>query len=211
MWLDPQTTTELSKESSLPPPPPPRLKGALEHSVCCKPRAPGSDGGWGQPSKTSSRSQGPTLQARNPAFKATGFLDSCRCHSCQPLPLARRWVTQVWTRTWQGDATPEGLQAGSSKKGHLLKQFVYRQPSRCREVAFCGHQQIWIRLCRERFKGPAELTILASKFWNSLGGAELKIWPHTYNHCSALTVWGKEQPPKVQQQIKLQSFMAILS
>lgn len=106
------------------------LKAGLEHSVCCKPRALGNEGGWGQTNKIHQPVPRPHTIGYKSCFQSYRISSFLPCHSCQPLPLARRWMTQVWARTWQGDTKPEGLQAGSSKKGHLLKQFVYRQPSR---------------------------------------------------------------------------------
>lgn len=72
------------------------LKSELDAEFAVSPVLPGAPEAQGQPSKICNVSQDPTLRARNASFKVTGFLVSCHCHGCQPLPLARRWVTQVW-------------------------------------------------------------------------------------------------------------------
>jgi hypothetical protein len=95
--------------------------------------------GQEQPNKICNMTQDLTLWARNPAFKVTGFLVSGHNHSCQPLPLARRWVTQVWTRTWQGNTKPEGLQAESSKKATCWWSLCTNSQPFQRSMGFCCH------------------------------------------------------------------------
>lgn len=79
--------------------------------------------------------------------------------------------SSVSYRTWQEDTKPKGLQAGSSKKGPLQKEFVYRQPSRWR-----WHSAVTSKFRKksEYFKGPIALTILLQNFEKLFGGGQAK-------------------------------------